>query len=278
MADPGIVWLASYPRSGNTWVRVLLAHILAPENYELDINALPFGNITSDRDKVDDALGLESADLSRKQLQALWPRVCRFIAQNERAPLFVKTHIRWPENKLQSNDLSSATTGVILIIRHPADVAVSLAHFFSLSIDHAISIMADPMFSYNAPDGGIMEFLPEWSGSWSTHLLSWLDSGVPLHLVKYEDLIADTGKALSGILEFSGLHTTKAKINNAVTKSRLPQLQAAEACEGFNEAPVSSKAFFRKGHTLHGRGLLTPAQVTTLTQQHHDAMVRAGYA
>lgn len=274
----GILWLASYPRSGNTWIRLLLAHALGNPDSPIDLDNLPFGNIVCSRELVDDALGLESADLPEAKLRALWPIACRHIAQTRPDPLFVKSHARWPNDHAQRAALAQTTAGVVLIVRHPADVAVSLAHFFNLSLDRAIEIMADPDFCYNQPPGGMMEFLPEWSGSWSTHSLSWLDSEMPLHVVKYEDLRADTAAGLGGILSFAGLPVSPEAIRHAVRQTSLERLQAEEAKRGFREAPPSGHAFFRSGQVGRGQHALGQRQLTALTRAHGPAMVRAGYA
>src|SRR5262249_18422153 len=69
----GIWWLASYPKSGNTWLRIVLATLLADQ--DIDINALGFlGAISSNRFAFDDALGISSGDLSLEQETVLRPR------------------------------------------------------------------------------------------------------------------------------------------------------------------------------------------------------------
>lgn len=277
MKDNGIIWLASYPRSGNTWIRLLLAQVLKDEQTPVDLNALPFANITRSRELVDDILGFESADLSEQKLEHLWPEVCHHIAATHSAPLFIKSHARYPVELSQRDELAQASAGVVLIVRHPADVAVSLSHFFDLSLDRAIEIMADPSFCYNHPPGGILESLPEWTGSWSTHLRSWLKSGLQLHLVKYEDLSADPEATLRGILAFAGLPASSSALKRATQQTALANLQMIESLTGFREAPTHQRAFFRSGAVGHTPSLLTAAQVHALTLIHGETMKFANY-
>jgi len=277
MSDRGITWLASYPRSGNTWVRLLLAHALRGDEARVDLNALPFGNIACSRDLVDDALGFESADLPAKNWRALWPAACRHIAETHADPLFIKSHARWPDELSQSEELAQATAGVVLIVRHPADVAVSLSHFFDLSLDRAIEIMANTAYSYNHPPGGIIESLPEWAGSWSTHLDSWLECGLRLHLVKYEDLLANPEATLQGILSFAQLSVPRATLRHAVQQTTLKNLQTAESSMGFREAPTHQRPFFRSGTVGSAQSALTSAQLDSLTQRHGKTMLHFGY-
>lgn len=278
MNPDGIYWLASYPRSGNTWIRLLLASALSPERQTPDINQLPFGNVTCERTSVDDALGVESADVPRRLLLDLWPQACRHIAQNLPSPRLVKTHARWPDAPAQQTALRQATAGAVLIVRHPADVAVSLSHFFAITTARAVEIMADPHFHYNHPPGGIMEYLPEWSDSWTNHTLSWLDAGVPLLVVHYEALSANPNRILKNILKFTGMTVSDGTVDWAVQNCRLENLQQVEARTGFAEAPASAKSFFRAGQTLGANAALTSGLLATLTGQQEAAMVRLGYA
>jgi aryl sulfotransferase len=208
----------------------------------------------------------------------LWPTVCRHIAKTHPDPLFIKSHARWPNKRTQSAELARATAGVVLIVRHPADVAVSLSHFFDLSLDRAIEIMADTSFCYNHPPGGIMESLPEWAGSWSTHLNSWLDSGLRLHLVKYEDLSADPEAALRGRLSFADLSVSSTAVKRAIQQTTLANLQTTETNTGFCEAPTNQRSFFRSGIVGSAQTMLTAAQLDALTQIHGKTMLRTGYS
>ena len=67
----GIYWLASYPKSGNTWFRVFLAHILDSTGEALDLDAIHTGPIASARGWVDEALGFDSANLSHDDFNKL---------------------------------------------------------------------------------------------------------------------------------------------------------------------------------------------------------------
>ena len=78
-----LVWLASYPKSGNTWFRILLANLLDGADGPIDINGITTGVIASGRWAFDDVLGVPSADLTADEVDALRPAVFRAIAASE---------------------------------------------------------------------------------------------------------------------------------------------------------------------------------------------------
>lgn len=277
MNDTGIIWLASYPRSGNTWVRLLLAHALAASPEAVDLNRLPFGSRTFLRELVDDILGVETSELSQDKVRALWPRTCCGIAETLSAPRFAKSHARCPAHVAERNYLAAGTAGVILITRHPAHVAVSLSKFLDVSLDEAISIMADEQYHITHPPCGILENLPQWVGSWSSNLNSWLDSGLRLLLVRYEDILASPLHELSRIISFSGIDQASCDILGAVENTQIGRLQILESLHGFHEAPRTPTPFFRSGGEENGKSSVSKRQSKTLTLDHSLAMARLHY-
>lgn len=277
MNESGITWLASYPRSGNTWVRLLLAHALADAKEDVDLNRLPFGSIAFSRNLVDDILGLETAELPPHQVQELWPRACHGIAETLSPPAYIKSHARWPEHQPEHECLAKATAGVVLITRHPANVAVSLSRFLNVSLDEAIALMSDEQYWINQPDGGTLEFLPQWVGSWSSHLNSWLDSGMRLLVVRYEDMVTDPRRELARILSFSNLEKPSADIDRAVQATQIGHLQTLESNQGFREAPRTPAPFFGSGGGKSKTSVISKQQSKILTHDHGIAMARLHY-
>src|SRR5687768_15299566 len=75
----GIYWLASYPKSGNTWMRAFLAG-LVDEKAVVDINALQIGELASSYEWVEEALGFDISELSQDEIDRLRPHAYRWIA------------------------------------------------------------------------------------------------------------------------------------------------------------------------------------------------------
>ncbi|MDX2346773.1 MAG: sulfotransferase domain-containing protein, partial [Legionella sp.] len=138
----GIYWLASYPKSGNTWFRIFLAHLLNTSDEALDLNHIQTGAIASARNWLDEALGFDSAHLSHDELDNLRPMIYAWHAQEASKPTYHKIHDAYtyfPDGRaLVPPD---ACIGALYFIRNPLDIAVSLANHLSCSIDKAIEVM-----------------------------------------------------------------------------------------------------------------------------------------
>ena len=134
----GIWWLASYPKSGNTWLRVALATLLSGR--PADINAMPLVSlIANNRALFDDTLGIESTDLSIEQETDLRPRVYETWAAELARPLYCKAHDAYrmtPAGELLFP--TAATLGAVYIVRDPRAVAVSFATHLGEPIDETI--------------------------------------------------------------------------------------------------------------------------------------------
>ena len=133
--DGGIYWLASYPKSGNTWFRAFLQNLQVDGDTPVDINELKTGAIASARGWIDQVLGFDSADLSHEELDALRPRVYEWSAQGE-AYGYHKAHDAWTYLRNGEPLLSAkATRGVLYLVRNPLDVAISYANHNSTGIN-----------------------------------------------------------------------------------------------------------------------------------------------
>src|SRR5690606_6901642 len=108
----GIIWLGSYPRSGNTWFRILLEHLLADASAPFDPRRPRVRNAAA-RELIDSALGIETSDLTHDEVDRLRPLAYERIARESRdEPLFLKTHDAWVEGADGRITLSrSATRG-----------------------------------------------------------------------------------------------------------------------------------------------------------------------
>ncbi len=184
----GIIWLASYPKSGNTWLRAFLANLRGAADQPVDINMLrEFGYSDSRAGLFERASGTDIEQLDEARLHRLRPHVHRFLAGLDREPVFVKTHnavVRLDEIATITPEL---TAGAIYVLRDPRDVAVSFADHFALSLDDAVAALCRE--DYRLPTLGRNVF--SQLGSWSQHVASWVDaSGLNAHVVRYEDMLA----------------------------------------------------------------------------------------
>ena len=288
------VWLASYPKSGNTWFRMLVANLRQPA--PVDINDLPeTGGIASARVWFDHTMLFESGLLTHEETDALRPLVYAEIKRNrmieadeedERTARiggmrFIKSHDAYTCNPdgtplLGGRDGADAA---ILIVRDPRDVAPSLANHNRSTLDEAIAFMArDAAFCghRDRQPNQLRQQLPTWSG----FNASWLDQkDLPLRLVRYEDMQADVVGTFHDALAFAGLDVTREEAAQAARFADFGELKKQEAERGFREAPVARAGgnFFRRGISGAWQDELTAEQVAQLEQDHGAMMKRLGY-
>lgn len=277
---PRLVWLASYPKSGNTWVRALLqAYLFGVQDPQQDLRMDGLGGMYSSRMLFDSVTGIPSAFLSTTEIDSLRADVWRLTAERARRPIFVKTHDMWGRGA-EGEVLfpSESTAATIVIVRNPLAVAPSWAHHSGQDLDDTIAGMADHdavMANSRYEHSGQ---LPQRLGSWSDHVTSWLNQEeLTVTLVRYEDLSADTPGQLTRMLEAVGLVPDHARVHDAVAACAFEVLQQRESQAGFGERPRPGLTFFRQGQVDGWRSELSPAQVASIVADHAPAMQRLGY-
>lgn len=284
----GIFWLASYPKSGNTWMRAFLCNYLEDAEQPVDINALKYTALVSDRQIFDDLLGLDSGDLLADELDALRPAVYRTLARysEKQQALFWKIHDafqRLPNGAPMFPP--DVTGGVIYMARSPLDLAISYAHHSAVEVDTAIEWMRQD-------DHGLF-MLPvrlnqvhQRMYSWSDHVRSWIDqTELSLLRVRYEDMLLRPQATFSGVVDFVGAaladgaftSANAARIAKALHFSSFDELKRQEAEKGFSEKDLRATSFFRSGKLGEWRERLTPEQVRRIVDDHGEMMRRLGY-
>ncbi len=292
------VWLASYPKSGNTWLRLLIANLGRDE--AVAINALRNGGGTaSGRARFDDTFLFASGLLDADECDRLRPALYRHLAaldpreaedeasadpalQAVARTRFIKTHDAWTLTDRGEPLLggAAAARAAILIVRDPRDVVASLANHNGKSLDETIALMAraDSALA-DARDRQPLQMRQRLLG-WSGYYQSWLDqTEVPVHLLRYEDMLADTPAALGRALAAIGLDLADDWLHRAAELSAFARVQAQEAECGFHEAPVrmATGRFFRSGRAGGWREELSAAQCARIEADHGAIMQRCGY-
>ena len=289
----GIIWLASYPKSGNTWLRAVLTNYLHDDGAPFSINAL-VGVPRNGRVVFDEYLGLDSADMTDDEIARHLPRFREVLAERispsrsrsgrllpeqrlrRNQPAFVKTHeaYRLPG---ASARFPQAAGGVVYLVRNPLDVACSYAHHQNWSLDRITRWMDDPTAELGI-SGGIFELLPEPMTTWSGHVTGWTEqTDLPLHVARYEDLLADPQAGFGKIVRFAGLAWDDRRLGRAIKHSTFSRLQAQERESGFSEKQPTAPSFFRVGVAGSWRTALTPTQVREIVDAHGEVMARFAY-
>lgn len=268
-----IVWLASYPKSGNTWMRAFLANYVNDADKPLSINELRVGGIASGRLSFDELVGVETSDLTPTQVQNCRPMVYRLLAENSETTLFLKVHdaFRWTPDGAPMFP-AEATLGVLYIIRHPCDVAISYAYHNSTTLDRAITQLNNPVHTLAGSQDRLDVQLEQKLLSWSQHARSWLDSGLNCYAVRYEDMLAQPQEIFGAVIRFAGLEYNAERLQRALEFSSFQELQGQEQRENFQERPPRAPKFFRRGKAGAWRETLSDVQVTALVNAHADVM------
>jgi hypothetical protein len=274
-----ILWLASYPRSGNTFTRILLANYFLASEEDYDINKLS-AFIPADTSALlwNDFAAVLPSPCSSEITWKNRPKVLDHYRRLGKAvPFFgLKTHTANVETFGCSGFNFRAGDRAIYIVRHPLDVLLSYSDFNGRDRDSAIEVMCTSGTTVQHEPLGAMEV----RGSWQEHVSSWLSSPpCPLLLVRYEELCMAPEETLGQILGFLGTPIYPERVRSAVEASRFDKLRAQETVRSFRETPStsSSGAFFRKGKILQWLKELTPAQAYRLADNCAEVMERLGY-
>jgi aryl sulfotransferase len=279
-----VVWLASYPKSGNTWFRLLAANLSAGDE-PVDINAIgENGGIASGRAEFESHTLLDSGLLTHDEADILRPRVYeRLSGDGDGSALrLVKAHDAYLTTPLAEPLLagSRGAERAILIVRDPRDVAGSLANHRRISLDAAIDFMADRTACFAATTRGQSLQLRQRLLDWSGHAASWLgQTDLPVHLLRYEDLQAAPLAVFVAAMAFAGRQVAAADAERAIEFARFERLQVQERDQGFVEwRPRGRPAlFFRRGESQAWRDELTAEQVQRIESAHGPMMRRLGY-
>jgi aryl sulfotransferase len=272
-----LYWLASYPKSGNTWTRVLLTNYLRNTDTPADINDLEGGPIASARSVFDDHVGIEASDLSQDEIERYRPYVYEYLSREHERRL--AKYPQLPPPFLKVHDAYTYTTaGVIYLVRHPFDVAVSFAHHGNSTIKKTVAHMGDPSYSFVDNPGKLHNQLRQNLLTWSGHVKSWLEEpDLRVLVVRYEDLLADTQAEFSRMLRFVGLDDEGERVAKAVRFSSFSELQAQEAKSGFREKMPKAKSFFRSGTSSSWKDVLSEDLQAKLLADHSEVMQQLGY-
>lgn len=270
-----IVWLASYPKSGNTWIRAFLANLIANKSDPVPLDELARYCDDEARPELFSAVaGKPSADLSPGEIAEIRPRVHALIAANARGTRFVKTHNY--NGALDGHPLHNAevTAGAVYVVRNPLDVAVSMTHHFGLTVDEAIERLGNDEVA-TANDA---MFVTQLLGSWSFHVRSWAGlASERILIVRYEDLLEKPAKHFAKVAKLVGMGQDRARIDRAIRHAGFGTLSSLEKKHGFVEASDKATRFFRTGRMNQWREVLGREQVQRIVDAHREQMARFGY-
>jgi len=274
----GILWLASYPKSGNTWTRAFLHNLLAlleGDEAVYDINRInEFTTWDISAKAYARHMDEPPSEDNKEKIAAVRPLVQKDIADRTEGLAIVKTHHALVSDRGHATINFAVTAGAVYLVRNPLDVAVSFGHHMGGTADDAIDAMGNK--SYETPVGEKNVY--EVYTSWSLHVESWTKRPHrAIHIMRYEDMLSDPKKAFGALTRHLLLHPTEAQLETAIARASFKELRAQEEAQGFREKPERAEKFFREGKSGQWREKLTRRQIRRIVKDHGKQMRRFGY-
>ena len=284
-----IIWVASYPKSGNTWIRSLLSSYLFSSNGEFNFKLLDnieqfsSSNITSE-----DTKKIHYQD----RISRNWIPSQKIINKDKKTRLF-KTHNAMCS--INGNNFTDKlnTLAVIYIVRDPRNLVMSLSHHYELDIEEAFTFLSNKrkiIFPIDIQGKKNIKSDPEdfnFLGDWSSHYNSWKNiKFCPIKIVKYEDILMDPKKNFKSILEFLSnflkFEIKEDKIDSAITSTSFNRLSSLEEKDGFIESATSKKTkkkikFFNLGEKNKWQEKLNSEIVKKIENTFRDEMKELNY-
>ena len=238
------VWLASYPKSGNTLVRSLLASYFFSKdgifNFDLIKNIKQFPHAA-----LFESLGFDIKN--EKELIKNYIKVQESFNQKN-STQFLKTHSYL--FNVEGNGFTDLnhTLGAIYIVRDPRNVVTSLANFLDISITKATDhLIQSPYIGGISNSNKREDIMKTYTGTWSGNFNSWksFKSNRKYLLIKYEDLISNKEENLKKILKFIyklkniNFEIDETKIKNVIQSTSFENMKNLEKEKGFEEARIN---------------------------------------
>lgn len=277
MEDKRIIWLASYPKSGNTWVRSLLAALTTGD---VDINNLTINKIFSDKVILESELDLDADDLNELEVELFRKVAFSQLSGNAKKVQFVKIHDAFTFHSWAGEPLIPVNVSklAVYIIRNPLDVSLSLSNHLGISPDQAIERY---ICAYNAKFlKGIksMDQFPQYLGTWSLHVESWMNQTYfPVYFLRYEDMLSNPLESFSKVLNAIGFTFSSEEIQHAVNLCHFDKLKAQENKKGFAEKPSKANSFFHFGKSGRWKSDLSFNQIRNVMVINEKIMKLFGY-
>lgn len=239
------IYLVSYPKSGNTWMRYLIAYAAWPDLKDVDL--------------VEMAAYMPSFRIEHDAVMMLAPD----------SPCNQLKHRIIKEHTIYNKSAARYVKRAIYIARDGRDAMVSYWHFCNqrdgtrIPFSEFIELSARPEHSY---------------GSWREHVLGWLNAPLEAKLVlRYEDMLTRTGFCLRQALDFAEIEATDSVVENAVERASFNSMRKLEKTKGFNLDQLKNVEFVRKGKTGSWKDVFGPGDLERFEKFHGGRAQELGY-
>ena len=276
-----IIWIASYPKSGNTYLRSFISSYYYSKkgkfNFELLLNILQFPSIKFAKKKI----------YSESEASQSWIYNQKQFFSGDKIH-FIKTHSSLEEYKGNSFTTKNLSLGAIYIVRDPRNLITSMTHHYSLSYEDAFIKLINEKQTLleKSTDGDYSNFT--FLGSWSKHYKSWKNTNdFKVLFIKYEDFEDNKIETFKKIVNFiNTLKNEKSlidekKLINSINSTNFSNLRNKEENEGFEESVYSKsgqkKRFFNLGFNNRWQKILPKNILHKLNNTLQNELYDLGY-
>jgi len=275
-----VVWLASYPKSGNTWFRCFLS-VLFTGDVDFENCKLFTDGIFSSRKIFDELSNIDSRLLRDDDLYNMLPAIYRYKIKQEKKLSFVKVHDAYLYNsKKEPIFPSDITHKVIYLVRNPLDVIGSYAHHNAEDIaTTVVRITNEKEYLGPQKDGfnhssQFRQLMYDWKG----HVNSWTtQKNVDVCIIRYEDMLSKGFESFKRALEFVEIYASDTAIKRAIKATNFSKLKSREEKDGFGEKNIKAENFFRSGKANQYKKELTKSQIEYVIKTQKPMMKKLGY-
>ena len=275
-----IIWLASYPKSGNTLLRSILgAYFFSKDgNFEFD-HLYKIGQFPAYR--FFDNLNIDINN--EKEIFSNYINAQNLINKNSSTINFLKTHSALAKLENCNFTDQSNTLGAIYIVRDPRNVATSFAHHYQIDIDSVVKAMSH--VDSNLPK---TKLLPTtFISSWNSNYNSWKALGDRTLIIKYEELTNFKKETLIKVFNFfKNLGMKKkldiSKLDKIIKTTEFKKMQKLEKEKNFTESIFDNKTgkkktFFNLGPKNDWKKILDDKNTKKIEENFNKEMIELGY-
>ncbi len=275
-----IIWLASYPKSGNTWVKLFLSAYLGNHNTSTPFNInkmlIPFSLFPTNN-----LIKNFKFDFSNfENIAEHWIQMQEHLNLSNRENIFVKTHNAMCTINGNKFTNKQNSLGAIYLVRDPRDIIISYSSFLKKSYDAVVThLLNSQSFEKSYINGKQYNFT--LTGSWSDNYNSWKNYKViEVLIIKYEDMISDTQNTFTKIIKYlnkiDNVKIDNEKIKNCINITSFKNLRKIEEEKGFIEKGVG-EFFFRKGKVGDWKEKLNQDLVKKIEEKFKKEMQELNY-
>ena len=287
-----IFWISSYPKSGSTLVRALIASLFFTDDGVFDFKLLKNIPIIEDTYNLEFVKKINTQDYNSLHKVEILSKYWQKMQTKENLKfdgdfMFVKTHHALLKILNNSFTTKENTLGIIYVVRDPRDVVLSMCNHFSFTIEESIDRLFKKDFGIVWDDQGSLYKNKQrpmtFISSWDNHFMSWnrYVFDCPRLIIKFEDLVYKKEETIKKIIDFFINFNFKfsnldRKIENMVTYSDFNHLKKTENTIGFDEA-ITNKSFFNKGTKNQWMDKLSNEQILRIEKPYYHLLKKLNY-